>query len=291
MLNWKHEAGQALAAACSSFAADKHRQCILLLDDTVSLISQGHLTERQLAPTSSRKHRSASIPAYLEAMQLSGQPKLTARQLCAFRDLHECRNVLVHCVETKFEPSRARCLEFIREATGLAGEHAIPMPPLVPSELAQLQPVIVLVESSSQTARPHQLPEGLRQAAMEYCRERGILAGILNGAWPLVRCCLCESLVAIDYSSITQEDCMTDAYETVRPYCYWGCATAHQAWMRKEYGDDAYESDYYLQPTIEQVPGVEPGNDEWYWRQGNSRLTVCYSGLEARDTRLPAAER
>jgi hypothetical protein len=35
------------------------------------------------------------------------------------------------------------------------------------------------------------------------------------------------------------------------PYCTYGCARAHQAWMREEYGDDATSTDYYLQPLID----------------------------------------
>ena len=80
----------------------------------------------------------------------------------------------------------------------------------------------------------------------------------------------------MDQTAISQNDWMMDDHDDpdvdVRsdwftgdppsPYCYYGCAKAHQKWMQEELGDDAtgaYSEEYYLQPMIEALPGVLEG--------------------------------
>jgi hypothetical protein len=156
------------------------------------------------------------------------------------------------------------------EAIVFAGDYGVKLPILVPTELEFVAPVHILVEFNPRTT-PARHPAEVRRAAVEYCRRRGILAGLIDTiGWPLVRCCLCHRLVSADQARISQEDCMVDDHndpaivendcdgyfsgDTPLPYCNYGCARAHQAWMQKEYGDDAtgtYSTDYYLQPLID----------------------------------------
>ena len=132
----------------------------------------------------------------------------------------------------------------------------------MPVDLEPFTPVNVLVEFATDSS-PARLPRELRSLAVNFCTQRGILAGLIeNLGSPLVRCCICHRLVSLDQTGITQEDWMTEDDETLNPYCRYGCGSVHQRLMKEEFGYEAttlYSEEYYLQPTIEKLPGVLEG--------------------------------
>lgn len=203
-------------------------------------------------------------------MRVGGRPQPTKRQLRTLMLLHELRNVLYHDSRAHTPLKQDSCLRFIRDVIAFARQYGVETPQLVPPNLDLIEPVQILVPFDPSPAR---FPADLRQLAVAYCRKREILAGLIeNIGWPLVRCCLCESLVSMDCAAITQEDVMSDYEdeeielsfdcidtEPPRPYCYYGCAKAHQRMMQEELGDEAaitFSTEYYLQPLMEQMPGV-----------------------------------
>ena len=260
MSEWRTDAHEGLAGACSAFAANSLRQAVVLLDAAAALIAQGYLTERGLQPKTRRDGRTAPVPDYLRAMKDLGNPALPAHRCRSLLRLHELRSLLVHQVDARVSIGSDEVLGYLRHVFVFSRDYGVEAPLLIPGALGPADPVEILVDYASDPAR---LPDELRRLAVEYCRRRGILAGVVaNVGWPLVRCCLCKSLVTIDEAGITQEDCMTEDEENVAPYCNWGCACAHQNYMREVYGDAAtgdWSTEYYIQPLIEQIPGVLEG--------------------------------
>lgn len=259
MIDWKIEAKRNLSAASSAFGGENYRQVLVLLDDAVALISQGHLHEIGKQPGPRRDGRSASVPAYLEALLTLTQPSMTETRLKMLRDLHEVRNVLVHRVDSALQVTKDQCLRFLREAAIFATTYGVELPTLMPTDLVSWEPIPILIEFRSEHD-PRKLPPDLRGEIVKFCRDTGILAGIIaNANWPLVRCCLCGCLVPIEQVAITQEDVMFAVPAAMRFYCDWGCGQAHQAWMRQQFGNDAYDSysgDYYLQSARDWLPGI-----------------------------------
>ena len=275
-MNWKEDAQNALGGACGALSAGNFRHAVVLLDDAAGVIAQGHLNERQAAPPRDKRGRSAYAPEYWKYMVSSGDPRLSTRQLRMLFKLHELRNLLVHEIDVKVERDRHECLKFLREVIMLARDYGVESPPLILSDVEITEPVSAIVQFDSKLT-PARFPRDLGRLAVEYCRRRGILAGIIeNIGWPLVRCCLCRRLVSMEQTRITQEDCMQDdegldftvsddgyfTGEPPWPYCNYGCSRAHQKWMVEEYGDDArslYSEEYYLQSLFEELPGVLSG--------------------------------
>jgi len=266
-MGWRDDGHEALNDACSAFTADHCRRAILLLDDAVSVVVQGHLSERDAEPPRTKRGGTAPIPEYLKAMVRSGDPPMSVRRYRSLRRLHEIRSLFVHKALAQIEVAQYECQNFLHETIRFAGDYGVRPPLLVPSALELVEPVRILVEFDPRTT-PARHSQELRRFAVDYCTRRGILAGFIdNIGWPLVRCCLCRRLVSADQATITQEDCMADdctdpslvdddcdgffTGEPPLPYCTYGCARAHQAWMREEYGDDATSTDYYLQPLID----------------------------------------
>jgi len=269
-MGWKDDGHEALNGACSAFTAEHFRRTILLLDDAVSVVVQGHLNEGGKEPARTKRGKTAPIPEYLRAMVSSGDPPMSVRRYRFLRRLHEIRSVFVHEALAQIEVDQYQCQSFLHETIRFAGDYGVQLPILVPSALELVEPLKILVEFDPRTT-PARYSQELRSLAVDYCVRRGILAGLIdNIGWPLVRCCLCRRLVSADQAAITQEDCMADdrndpssidddcdgffSGDPPSPYCNYGCGRAHQAWLREEYGENATSADYYLQPLIDVPP-------------------------------------
>jgi hypothetical protein len=180
----------------------------------------------------------------------------------------------VHRVDQPLSTEREHVLDFVNVVMAVAASYDVAMPALVPSEVLSQVRAEVLIDYGPEND-PRRLPEGLRAAVLEFCTQRRVLAGtIVNAGWPLVKCCICRCLVAVDDACITQTDCMAHDDEPLHPYCLWGCAAAHQQYMRETLGEDAFISwstDYHLQSLIDQVDGVLEGRWGYEWRKDSDR--------------------
>ena len=143
--DWRQEASNNIAVACSSFAAGKYRQAIVLLDDAAGLVAQGHIAERKVVLASQQGRRPPSVPAYLAAMTSSASPPLPARERRVLQNLHEVRNILVHRIAERVEERREQCLEFLREVVRFAGHYGVSPPALVPIDLDLRDPISTLI--------------------------------------------------------------------------------------------------------------------------------------------------
>ena len=261
MSKWQDQACITLELACDAISNNHLRQAIILLDETCNFITQAHLRERNKIPKSNYKGRSPTMPFLLRLMIDQAEPKLSQKRMKILLALRELRNILVHQVSKKIKVNRYQCMVFLREMLAFSSDYGVPQPKLIPSDLAEIQPIEILIEFGSKW-KPNDRPANDKKHVREALEKRGMLSGIIaNIGWPLVRCSLCQRLVPVDYLTTPQDEFTTEDNEPVRVYCLYGCSQAYQAFLKDQEKKGMFslvlDSElYYLQPLLELIGGV-----------------------------------